>query len=423
MGQRAPPPSPAFTNDEEPAVVAIMSGIRVLEVASWTYVPVAGAILAEWGADVIKVEHPETGDPQRGLVTSGLVPQGGVAHMVELPNRGKRSIGLDIKSPEGHDLLLRLAAQCDVFLTNFLPAQRAKLHIDVGDIRAVNPNVVYASGSAHGPLGPEANSGGYDNSTFWARSGAADTVSPDELGYPVTQPGAAFGDVLGGLTIAGGISAALLHRERTGEALTVDSSLLSVGAWAMGASLAASAAFGVERIPRYRPSDAPNAMVNSYATADGRFVSLVMLQTDKFWPELVTALGRPELIDDPRFADHAARMTNHREAVTALAELFASRTFDEVAQILGTVRGAWAPVQRPVDVLSDPQIVANRYLKDVKDANGNAFQLAPAPLQFNGESGDPRRAPGHGEHTDEVLGELGLDMDQILELKISGAVL
>ena len=164
-------------------MVAIMSGIRVLEVASWTYVPVAGAILAEWGADVIKVEHPVSGDPQRGLVTSGLVPQGGVAHMVELPNRGKRSVGLDITSDEGYDLLLRLAAQCDVFLTNVLPARRARRHIDVSDIRAVNPGVIYARGSAHGPRGPEANTGGYDNSTFWARSGAADTVSPDQLGY------------------------------------------------------------------------------------------------------------------------------------------------------------------------------------------------------------------------------------------------
>ncbi len=293
-------------------MVEIMRGIRVLEVASWTYVPVAGAVLAEWGADVIKVEHPETGDPQRGLVTSGLVPLGGVAHMVELPNRGKRSIGLDMKSAEGHDLLLRLAETADVFLTNFLPNQRKKLRIDVDDIRTANPAIVFASGSAHGPRGAEANAGGYDNSTFWARSGAADTASPDELGYPVTQPGAAYGDVTGGLTLAGGISAALLHRERTGEALTVDGSLLSQGAWSLGATLAGAAAFGMARGPRYKPSDAPNAMVNSYQTSDGRFVFLVMLQTDRFWPKLVTAFGKPELADDPRFADHAARMKHHQ---------------------------------------------------------------------------------------------------------------
>jgi crotonobetainyl-CoA:carnitine CoA-transferase CaiB-like acyl-CoA transferase len=386
------------------AVVEIMRGIRVLEVASWTYVPVAGAVLAEWGADVIKVEHPETGDPQRGLVTSGLVPLGGVAHMVELPNRGKRSVAIDIKSPEGHGLLLRLAETADVFLTNFLPNQRKKLRIDVDDIRAVNPKIVFASGSAHGPLGPDANTGGYDNSTFWARAGAADTASPDELGYPVTQPGPAFGDVTGGLTLAGGISAALLHRERTGEALTVDGSLLSQGAWSLGATLAGSAAFGMARSPRYKPSDAPNAMVNSYQTADGRFVFLVMLQTDRFWPKLVTAFGKPELIAE-------------------LAALFAARPYAEAVELLNSTGGAWAPVQRPIDVLSDPQIVANSYIKDLKDANGTPFKLVPAPLQFNGESGTPTRAPGHGEHTDELLTELGLDMDQIINLKISGAVL
>ena len=223
--------------------------------------------------------------------------------------------------------------------------------------------------------------------------------------------------------VPGGISAALLHRERTGEALTVDGSLLSQGAWSLGATLAGSAAFGMERSPRYKPSDAPNAMVNSYQTGDGRFVFLVMLQTDRFWPKLVTAFGKPELADDPRFADHAARMKYHKEAAAELAALFAARPYAEAVELLNSTGGAWAPVQRPIDVLSDPQIVANGYIKDLKDANGTPFKLVPAPLQFNGESGTPTRAPGHGEHTDELLTELGLDMDQIIELKISGAVL
>jgi crotonobetainyl-CoA:carnitine CoA-transferase CaiB-like acyl-CoA transferase len=404
-------------------VVAIMDGIRVIEVASWTYVPVAGGVLTEWGADVLKIEHPNTGDPQRGLVSSGLVPSGGVAHMVELPNRGKRSVALDLKSEEGHDLLMQLVATADVFLTNFLPPARASLRIDVEDIRAVKSDIIYVRGSANGQRGPEANRGGYDNCTFWARSGAADTVSPDELGYPVTQPGAAYGDALGGLTIAGGIAAALLHRERTGEALEVDLSLLALGAWSMGASIAGCDAFGLERVPRNPPSKVPNALVNSYRTSDGRFLSLVMLESDRFWPELVTVLGRPELIDDPRFADHAKRMENNEACIAALAELFESRTFEQWKVDLAHIKGVWSPVQRPSEVVSDPQIQANGIVQELTDHNGTPFKLVAAPLQFNNAPGEVRRAPEHGEHTDELLVELGLSMDDILDLKVKGAVL
>src|SRR6516165_11594823 len=162
-----------------------MSGVRVLEVAAWTYVPSAGAVLAEWGADVLKVEHPETGDPQRALITSGLVPSGpgGVNHMIELPNRGKRSVAIDLGTEDGHDLLLRLAEASDVFLTNFLPPARRRLRIEVGDIRAVNPDIIYVRGSGQGQRGPEAERGGYDGCTFWARGGPADIVS-DPDNYP-----------------------------------------------------------------------------------------------------------------------------------------------------------------------------------------------------------------------------------------------
>ena len=182
--------------------MGLMSGIRVVEVASWTYVPVAGAILAEWGADVIKIEHPESGDPQRGLAASGLVPTGpgGVAHMMELPNRGKRSVGLDLKSDEGHELLLKMVANADVFVTNFRPQARRKARIDVADIRAVNPDIIYVRGSGNGQRGPESERGGYDGCTFWGRGGPADIISnPDDGSYPIGQPGPAFGDVIGGL--------------------------------------------------------------------------------------------------------------------------------------------------------------------------------------------------------------------------------
>ena len=402
----------------------IMQGIRVVEVAGWTYVPIAGTVLAEWGADVIKIEHPETGDPQRGLVNSGLVPTGpgGINHMMELPNRGKRSVGLDLKTEEGYALLLKLVETADVFLTNFRPQARAKLKIDVDDIRAVNPNIIYVRGSANGQRGPESERGGYDNSNFWGRGGSADILTvPGE--YPISQPGPGYGDVIGGMTIAGGISAALFHRERTGEAVTVDNSLLANGVWATGATVLAAGLFGFSRMPRGDRTMMPNPLVNNYKTKDDRFMSLIMLESDRYWADLVTKLGHPELADDPRFVDSVARAKNCQECCVTLDGIFATRTLEEWRPIMLEVDGVWAPVQTADELLVDPQVVANDYIREVTSAGGTTFKMVASPLQFNEQPPDLTRAPDHGEHTDEVLGELGLEMDAILDLKLKGVVL
>ncbi len=402
----------------------IMNGIRVVEVAAWTYVPIAGTVMAEWGADVIKVEHPEVGDPQRGLVTSGLVPSGpgGVNHMIELPNRGKRSVGLDLKSEEGHDILLRLAASADVFLTNFRPQARQKLNIDVADIRAANPDIIYVRGSGLGQRGPEAERGGYDNSTFWGRGGPADIITPPGE-YPSSQPGPGFGDVIGGQIIAGGIAAALFHRQRTGEAVIVDNSLLANGIWSIGATVLAADLFGFSRMPRGDRTRMPNPLVNNFKTRDDRFLSLIMLESDRYWADLVTKLGRPELADDPRFVDSAARAEHCQECCRILDDIFASRTLEEWKPVLNEVKGVWAPVQTADELLTDPQVVANGYLREVVSSSGTTFHMVPSPLQFDEEPPDLTRAPDHGEHTDQVLEELGLDTEAILDLKIKGAVL
>ena len=402
----------------------IMKGIRVVELAAWTYVPIAGTVLAEWGADVIKIEHPEVGDPQRGLVNSGLVPTGpgGVNHMIELPNRGKRSVGLNLKSEEGHELLLKLVANADVFLTNFRPQARRKLKIDVDDIRAVNPNIIYVRGSALGQRGPESERGGYDNSTFWGRGGGADIITPPGE-YPSSQPGPGFGDVIGGQTIAGGVAAALFHRQRTGEAVIVDNSLLANGIWAIGATVLAADLFGFSRMPRGDRTKMPNPLVNNYKTKDDRFLSLIMLESDRFWADLITKIGRPDLADDPRFVDSVARAQNCQECCRTLDEIFASRTLEEWKPIMNEVDGVSAPVQTAEELLEDPQVLANGYLRDVVSASGTTFRMVASPIQFDEEPPDLTRAPDHGEHTDQVLEELGLDMDAILDLKIKGAVL
>ena len=207
----------------------VLDGVRVLEVAAWTFVPAAGAVLAEWGADVIKVEPREGGDPQRGLVTMGLVPEaaGGVNYMIEMPNRGKKSIGIDLSTPGGREVVLALAKTCDVFLTSYLPGRRERFGIDLDDIRAVNPDIIYVRGSGYGPKGPDADRPGYDGVSFWSRGGVCDGLTPEGAG-PIKQT-PAFGDLLGGMTIAGGIAAALYKRKATGETSVVDVSLLGLG--------------------------------------------------------------------------------------------------------------------------------------------------------------------------------------------------
>ena len=403
---------------------AILKGVKVVEVAAWTYVPMAGAVLAEWGAEVIKIEHPEHGDPQRGLINSGLVPGGGsVNHMMEVPNRGKKSVGLDLASPAGHEVLLKLVAEADVFLTNFLPTGRRKLGIDVADLRAVNPDIIYARGSAGGQRGPEAERGGYDLATFWARGGSADIGTPAEMEYPVLQPGPAYGDVLGGVTLAGGVVAALLHRKCTGEAMVVDNSLLAMGMWATGATLAGAALFGLERLPSRRHDEVPNPLVNYYRTKDDRYLLLNMLQYERFWPELMIAAGHPELATDPRFATGEAMAEHRGECIAVLDKIFAERTYAEWKSALADIRGVWAPVQRASEIIEDPQAKANGYLVDVEAADGSSFRLVPSPLQFDETPPVLTRAPDHGEHTDEVLQELGLTTEEILELKVQGAVL
>jgi crotonobetainyl-CoA:carnitine CoA-transferase CaiB-like acyl-CoA transferase len=402
----------------------ILSGVRVLEVASWTFVPAAGAVLADWGADVVKIEHPVTGDPQRGLISSGLVPgaAGGFNYMIEQPNRGKRSVGIDLASGDGRELLYRIAESSDVFLTNFLPDARARLQIDVEHIRARNPAIVYVRGSGQGPRGDDAGRGGYDGASYWARGGIAAALTPRGVEPPIGQR-PAFGDVMGGMAIAGGIAAALLARERTGTAPVVDVSLLATALWNLAPDVVASKLFEHVETPSFDAGDFPNPLVGLYRTEDGRYVSLVMLESDRYWRDFCLHLGHPELVDDPRFVDAAARFEHRRECRRLIADIFAAAPLAVWRDRLATLEGVWAPVQTALELHDDRQVVANGYLPTVVADDGTPVALVANPVQFNESPPALRRAPEHGQHTEEVLLELGLSWDDLVRFKESGAIL
>jgi crotonobetainyl-CoA:carnitine CoA-transferase CaiB-like acyl-CoA transferase len=404
-------------------VTAILQGVRVLEVAEHTFVPAASALLADWGAEVIKIEHVERGDAMRGLASTGLALIPNDVHvLLEHSNRGKQSLGLDLTSEEGLEILYQLAATADVFLTNKLPSVRTKLQIGVDEIRSRSPRIIYVRGTGQGERGPDADKGSYDALAFWARSGVALGAKRPEYDLIPVPPAPGFGDSIGAMTIAGGILGALFHRERTGEPTVVDVSLLGVGMWAMGQAIALSLALDTPWAPPPADRLTSNPLSRNYETADGRFLAFTCLQAGKYWPPLCDAIDRPELATDERFADHATLLAHSNEAIEILTEMFARATLAQWRERLASFTGQWAVVQDTLEAASDPQTVANGYMQECHTASGTPFRLVAAPVQFDEEPAVPTRAPEFNEHGDSILATLGLDEDAIIDLKVRGIV-
>jgi crotonobetainyl-CoA:carnitine CoA-transferase CaiB-like acyl-CoA transferase len=401
----------------------ILEGVRILEVAEHTFVPAASALLSDLGAEVIKIEHVTRGDAMRGLASTGVTALPGNVHvLLEHSNRGKKSLGLDLTVPDGIEILYKLAATSDVFLTNKLPSVRERLKIGLEEIRAANPRIIYVRGTGQGERGPDADKGSYDSLAFWARAGVAIGARRPEYELMPVPPAPGFGDSIGGMTIAGGILGALYHRERTGEATVVDVSLFGTGLWAMGQAMALSLVLQVPwSVP---PNDrlAFNPLVRNYGTKDGRVLAFTCLQAAKYWPLLCEIIERPELKGDSRFADQASLSANTREAIAILEEVFASATLDEWRERLASFQGQWCVVQDTLEAAKDPQTIANGYLQECRTADGTLFQLVAAPVQYDGQPATPARAPEFNEHGDEILGDLGFDGDAIIDLKARGVV-
>jgi len=403
----------------------VMQGIRVLEVAQHTFVPSAGAILADWGADVVKIEHPIRGDAMRGLVTLGgqrVNPQRNT--LMEHPNRGKRSVGVDISTPEGQQLIYEFAKTADVFLTNYLPQLRSKLKIDVEHLRATNPDIIYARGSAYGDKGPERETGGFDGTAFWTRSGVGYSMSPAALDGPLSQGIPAFGDSTGGMNIAGGIAAALFHRSRTGEAIEVDVSLLSTAWWSAGTAVDQFMETGqVTRVSMPRSGSNPgNPFMGNFRTSDGGTINLCVLIPgphirDTFWHLGVTAAA-----DDSRFSTVQALMENWEAASEIIVRQFAEKPFAYWREHLKTMTGQWAPFQSLLDLSNDEQALANDMVIEVEASDGEPLRLVRGPVQFNHAPVETTRAPQASEHTELFLMEMGIEWDRIEALKAANVI-
>ncbi len=406
-----PPPEP-----NEPL---LFEGLKVVDCGTWIAGPVAGTILADFGADVVKVEIPGAGDPFRALANGPLSPRASVNYNWITDGRNKRSIALNLATNEGRDILMQLVRQCDVFITNQPFPTRRKLRLNYEDLQPENPRMIYASLTAYGEEGPDAELEGFDGVAWWARSGLMDMVR-----YPGAIPGGSvpgMGDHPTAVAVYAAIVTALMRRERTGKGSKVHTSLLANGVWS-NACLAQAAVIGAEFPVREVPPPpprSPNRVL--YETSDNRLLQLYMVRTHDEVDRLLIAAGRDDLLADPRFADPASRMEHAPALVEQLRQTFRERP---AAEWMRTFRESGVPVTLVAemgDLLTDPQLIANNIVAPPTDPRVPADLVINHPLNIDGMPREGARwAPEVGEHTDEVLAELGFDPAAVASLHARG---
>ncbi|MGI9600400.1 MAG: CaiB/BaiF CoA transferase family protein [Acidimicrobiales bacterium] len=395
-----------------------MDGVRVVELGVWVAGPAAGGILADWGADVVKVE-PAAGDPSRTFqrMLGGDMPTN---PPFELDNRAKRSVVIDLTSSDGQALMDELLAEADVFVTNLRLGALQRLGLDYDSVAQRFPRLVYGHITGYGRDGPDADRAAYDIAAFWARSGIAAMLTPPDTDPPFQRGG--MGDHSTGLAAAGAISAALFAREKTGEGQLVSTSLLRQGMYTIGFDINISLLWGLTLAVGQRDSIG-NPSVNNYLAGDDRRFWIVGLEGDRHWPPLARAVGREEWLDDERFATARGRAENSTALIALLDEIFATRPLDEWAEIFATEPDLfWAPVNSIDDLLADEQVRASGALIEVPDGSSSTTMVA-SPADFGGTPWEPRgTAPALGQHTDEVLAAMGRSPADIAALRDQGTV-
>jgi len=397
-------------------VAGILEGIRVIDMGHFVAVPSGAAVLGDWGADVLKVE-PLSGEPQRGVMALAQTP---VNWRFEVHNRNKRSIALDLKSDRGRDILHALVRESDVFMSNYELAALERLALDYTALREVNPRLVYALLTGYGTAGPDGGRRGFDMAAAWAGTGMQYLLTESGKSPPQQRGGVLDRTV--GFQMVAGILAALLHRKTTGQGQLVELSLYHSGVWTLAADLQVALA-GLP-LPVHERTRALNPLVNQYRTGDNRWLQLAMLQSDLSWHDFCQAVGRPDLEDDPRFNGMQLRAEHCQELIAILDEVFASRNADEWDQRLGEHNCIYGLIRTTEEVVADPQALANDFFAGIEHPVAGQTRMVTTPVKFHESPATLRQtAPETGQHTEEVLLELGYDWDGITRLKEEGVIL
>lgn len=393
-----------------------MDGIKVVEMGLWIAGPSCGGILADWGADVVKIE-PLAGDPFRSL--EWLFP-GSANPPFELDNRGKRSIAIDISTDAGVAIVHKMLADADVFLTNYRAGGLERAGLDYQAIAERYPELVYAHVSGYGMQGDEMNRAAYDVGAFYSRGGIAAAITPE--GNDIPYPRGGMGDHMTGLAAAGGVAAALFHRSKSGQGQLVSTSLLRLGAYMHGWDHNVTARLDTETVPATRKAPA-NPLINGYKCGDGKWIWLLGMEADRHWPQIVRAFGRPEWEDDPRFNSIEQRMENSAELVAAMDEVLAAKSRDDWAPIFDEHDVWWAKVQTTMELRHDPQARAAGCYVEAPLPDGEMVEMVASPVDFGTTEWFVREpTPELGQHTELVLMDLGIDWEAIDELKSQGVI-
>lgn len=399
---------------------ALLSGIKVLEIATFVFGPGAGAILSDFGADVIKVESPGLGDPLRHAHKAPPFMKCDFDYPWQQDNRNKRSIALNLKNDEGREVLLKLVREADVLITNFPPHVLERLQIRYEDLAPVNDQLIYGQITGYGEKGDDANTPGFDGNAYWARTGLMDAVRTAE-GDPA-MPSPAMGDHPSAMTMYAAIMTGLYKRERSGKGSKISTSLMANGLWAASSALSGILA-GTKPYRRLNPAKPGSALVNYYRTKDERWISLIVIQEEKHWPNFIKAIERPDLATDPRFSELAIRFKHAKELGDIFREIFKTRNCDEWRERLRDNKITFSVVATFEDVIDDAQALENDMFIDVEGHNVGRGQAVNSPFWIEGSA----KVPAHigsalGADSVGILQDLGYEDSQIQQLTELGAI-